>query len=297
MHLAAMHVTNFRRLKDVHIHFDEKTTVFVGSNNSGKTSATHVLDVFLGPRPHFTIHDFNADTWKVFDEIGQNPVAGDLPTITLDLWFRIEATDLHRVISILPSLKWQDSPVGVRLQFAPKDAGELLSNYQTAKVLSDAACTTDGEGGGYHPWPESLTDYLSRKLRDEYRIHYFVLDSQQFDAEGKGQEDDLPRSLDDEQRSGASIIASLIRVDFLDAQRHLSDREAGGRAENLSRRLSKFYERNLDQFDDDFAALSALAGSESLLNEHLKKVFGPTLQQLNQLGYPGFADPHLEIRS
>ncbi|WP_416211520.1 AAA family ATPase, partial [Frankia sp. Cas3] len=40
MHLRSFAVRNFRRLKNVSVDLDEKTTIFVGANNSGKTSAT-----------------------------------------------------------------------------------------------------------------------------------------------------------------------------------------------------------------------------------------------------------------
>lgn len=81
------------------------------------------------------------------------------------------------------------------------------------------------------------------------------------------------------------------------AQRHLSDSESKGRAVDLSRRLGRFYDRNLKKYDEDLKAVAALANSEAQLNEHLSAVFEPTLKSLNALGYPGFADPDLVIKS
>lgn len=46
MYLKKISIRNFRRLKDVEIDFDEKETVFVGPNNSGKTSATAAIRSF-----------------------------------------------------------------------------------------------------------------------------------------------------------------------------------------------------------------------------------------------------------
>src|SRR5690606_10795889 len=87
------------------------------------------------------------------------------------------------------------------------------------------------------------------------------------------------------------------KVDLLHAQRHLSDVAGGGRAEDLSRRLSKFYQRSLEKKAGDYNAMKALADAETMLNEHLGTVFGPTLDRLGQLGYPGVANPHLVIKS
>ncbi len=61
--------------------------------------------------------------------------------------------------------------------------------------------------------------------------------------------------------------------------------------------LSRFYGRNLEQKGEDFDALRALAASEVSLNEHLERVFEPTLKSLAKLGYPGLSNPRMMIRS
>ena len=70
-----------------------------------------------------------------------------------------------------------------------------------------------------------------------------------------------------------------------------------GRSEDLSKRLSRFYKRNLAQRQDDHAALKALFDSEVGLNEHLADVFKDTLNRIAKLGYPGLHNPRLEIKS
>lgn len=37
MKIQSVHIRNYRKLKNCHIDFDEKKTVLVGANNSGKT--------------------------------------------------------------------------------------------------------------------------------------------------------------------------------------------------------------------------------------------------------------------
>lgn len=61
MHLTAIRIRNFRRLRDVHIELDEETSIFVGANNSGKTSATEAVATFLhGSVERFKMFDFSA---------------------------------------------------------------------------------------------------------------------------------------------------------------------------------------------------------------------------------------------
>jgi predicted ATP-dependent endonuclease of OLD family len=285
----------------VRIELEPNSTIFVGANNSGKTSAAQILDTFLAPnrKDRFSIHDFSANCWKIFDEIGNENTANAtvLPSIVMDLWFQVDETDLHKVVSLLPSLNWNDAPIGVRLEFAPKNQSELRANFLEAKNKASKFLKLKEDGKpDYHPWPSSLTEYLKKRLNDEYKIWHYVLDYEHFDANYKQIDGYTPQELGGASDSGAAILRSLIKIDFLTAQRHLSD-DLKGQAENLSRRLSRFYERNLEKYDEDFKAVAALAKSEEELNKHLESVFGPTLKSLNELGYPGFADPHLVIKS
>lgn len=51
MKIESVQIRNFRKLKNCHIDFDDKETVFVGANNSGKTSAISAIVWFLKKRP------------------------------------------------------------------------------------------------------------------------------------------------------------------------------------------------------------------------------------------------------
>jgi hypothetical protein len=126
---------------------------------------------------------------------------------------------------------------------------------------------------------------------------YFVLDPAKFDANMVAEVGYVPASLAGRDRSGREILNGILRIDFLNAQRHLSDSPGGARAEDLSRVLSRFYGRNLEQKGEDLDAVRALAASEISLNEHLERVFEPTLRSLAKLGYPGLSSPRMMIRS
>lgn len=299
MHLKSFVTRNFRRLKEVRVDLSEETTIFVGANNSGKTSATHIFQLFLGESSRFSIYDFSADCWGAFNKF--NPTEPDspshLPTISMDLWFDVDENNLHRAIDLLPDLSWEDKLVGLRMTFEPRDELALFTNYLDAR--KDAAAAIEVKDGGsdqddgYKPWPLNLYDYLSKRLNTEYQISYYKLDVDQFDDKLTPVADYKPLQLD----GGARVVESIIRVDFLDAQRYLTDTEARGRAEDLSRRLSRFYMRNLQKRNPDLDALRALAESENRLNEHFADVFAPTLERLSKLGYPGLTNPDLVIKT
>ena len=298
MHLKSIYIKNFRRLRDVCIELEEETSIFVGANNSGKTSATHILQMFLDSSgDKFSIYDFNADCWEKFNSIGTLEQIEDystihFPSISLDLWFHVKEEDLYNAIDLLPSLDWKDTPVGIRLEYAAKSPEELFKNFKAAENEAH-----ENESPGFHPWPDSIVDYLRKNLKNEYAIGYYVLDYKNyFDENGEQKPDYIPLKLGDKDRNGAKIIKSLIKVDFLNAQRHLSDKNSTSRTEDLSNRIKRFYERNIEKGKDDYEALRALKSSENELNKYFSVVFDSLLKSLNKLGYPGLNNPHLVIK-
>jgi hypothetical protein len=235
----------------------------------------------------FSVHDFSAESWAAMDAFGDGVDGAVLPTISLDIWFHVDAPGLHRVVDLLPSLAWEGTLVGLRVEFAATDVTTLLANFREARERARANIRSGANGGAdYHPSPRILRDYLADNLRREYELRYYVLDRAQFGAAFEEAADYAPLLLPpDKGRGGKDILNSLLRVDFLHAQRHLTDAAAGSRAEDLSRCLSRFYERNLEKRGDDFDAIRALAVSEAMLNDHLQRMFAPTLSRLGALGY------------
>lgn len=305
MHLHCYRLKNYRRMRDVRIELASDITIFVGANNSGKTSATHAIQAFTS-KERLSIYDFSSQCWKEFDDLGNAPddaeTASILPAISLDLWFEVASTDLYLVIPLLPSTAWQETLVGIRIEFAAKNTPALLKKFREARTLAqqNAAALSTRPDEKYIPWPKSLSDFLKSDLTKEFEFKYYVLDRARFDVNFEPETGYIPLPLPDDP-GGASILRSLVRVDSLSAQRHLADQSqnshGSGRSEDLSKRLSRFYKRNLDQRQDDHNALRALFDSELGLDDHFATVFKDTLSQLAELGYPGLHNPKLEIKS
>lgn len=324
MKLQAYRLQNYRRLRDVVIELDDEISIFVGANNSGKTSAVQGLySMVRGEAKKFEIFDFSAALWTEIDAVGTSDPEGEeaasrLPSILLDLWFRVDEDDLATAMSLLPSTEWDGKCVGIRVAFEPRDSSQLVQNFHDLHEKANSAAaaleakrnlgrepatkevtdTLVAEGREYKPWPQTLTKYLTKELSKEYAFRYYVLDERAFESYREKDEDYAPLPIGKET-GGAAILKSLMRVDFLRAQRHLDDPDAGSsdRAESLSRRLSRFYHRNLEKRADDHAALKALDTSERELNFHLEDVFSDTLKRLAKLGYPGVNNPEIVIRA
>jgi predicted ATP-dependent endonuclease of OLD family len=312
MLLHSCHIRNLRRLRDAHIDLAGTTTTFVGANNSGKTTAAQAFVLFLDSpgRGKFSIHDFNNGVWDAFNQAAlAEPGAAPFPAISLDLWFEVDDQSLHRVYELLPDLDWDGSRVGIRISYEARDPLMLHANYcelaaEAAKSFAQSQPTgtnqpgPDGadagpEANNYRPWPQDMLDYLDRRLNEEYELRYYKLDDSQFDSAGMPLSPDYaPARMD-----GSRVVNSLLKVDFVRAQRDLTDPDGPARSDNLSKRLSSFYQHNLQQYGTDHRALRALTESEQRLNEHYDRVFAGTLEAIRHLGYPGIADPEIEIRS
>jgi predicted ATP-dependent endonuclease of OLD family len=138
-----------------------------------------------------------------------------------------------------------------------------------------------------------MLDYLDRRLNEEYELRYYKLDESQFDSAGAPVSPEYAPA----RMEGSRVLNSLLKIDFVRAQRDLTDPDGPARSDNLSKRLSSFYQHNLQQYGTDHRALRALAESEQRLNEHFDRIFADTLEAIKRLGYPGIADPEIEIRS
>lgn len=302
MYLNTIKIKNYRRLVDVKIDLDNDISIFVGANNSGKTSVAHAMHFFLGgTRDRAAFHDISACRWTDIGAVERYEKGAALPELSIDLWFHVEQSDLHRVIDLLPSLDWQGTKIGIRISFGPSNQVETLERFKerngrTLQITDDTQVKE--ERAPYFHAPQTLKEFLEKEIQKEYEFKYFILDESQFNNALEPNEGYEPQELLRNQgRSGKDIVNSLIKVDFLHAQRHLSDTAGGSRSEELSRHLSRFYQRNLERHGEDHNAIRALVESEKLFNQHLAQVFAGTLLSLSQLGYPGLANPRMVIKS
>ena len=67
MKIVSAKIRNFRKLENVTLSFDEKTTVIVGRNNTGKTSTAEIFRSFLsGNSPNLKYVDFCQSSFAKF---------------------------------------------------------------------------------------------------------------------------------------------------------------------------------------------------------------------------------------
>ena len=69
MRITSITIHNFRKLLQCQIDISENTTLFVGANNSGKTSAMDALGKFLSNRS-FTFNDLTISKRADINQLG-----------------------------------------------------------------------------------------------------------------------------------------------------------------------------------------------------------------------------------
>ncbi len=279
MKLAMARLRGFRRLEDVEIDFEDEETVLVGPNNSGKTSATVAFRRFL-MNSAFTVHDFCASKVEDLNEFGANAdVAAKLvPSIEMDLWFSIgPESEWGRVAPLLPGKLTEVDEIGVRIRWSVKDAAKLRSDYLSAFPPSKG-----------NKQARTMTHYLSMEgnLKRHFELSYLSLDGREDDAKAKRVN----------PQEGKKTLASLIRVDFVDAQRNMDDQETG-RSNRLSAAFAAFYRKNLEQATASEDANRVIDENNESLTKHYKEHFSGLMSVIQKLGVPPVQDRKLKIVS
>lgn len=282
MRVSSVAIRNFRRLENVQIDIEERESIFVGPNNSGKTSATAIFRCFLGGRD-FKIHDFSVARIPDFDTFVITEDAERLPKISLDLWFSIDPKSIAfgRVFSLLPKLL-DFTRVGMRLSYEVDDAIKLRKHY-------DAAYPPNEDGRRV----KTLSQYLALdgNLGRHFTVNYLSLDEKQQDG---APPEIVTSKLDPDE--GKRLMKHLLRVEFVDAQRNIND-DDGSRSNRLSSAFATFYRKNLEQVGHAADAHSVIDANNKQLTDHYAKQFGPLITLIKHLGVPSINDRQLRIIS
>ncbi|VFR21258.1 pathogenesis related protein [plant metagenome] len=283
MHIKFVEIANFRKLLSIRVDLAAATTLFVGANNSGKTSAMLALRRFLSPRRcPFEMHDFTLCHWPTVIDIGQSwveardkeevvdlvidPWVSVLPT--LDLWLHVESGEMHHVRDLIPTLDWEGGSLGVRLRYEPKDLKLLYKDFmgalgdaeamRAAAIAAVAAEHPDADPPPAPPkltiWPESLVDFLTKRLSTYFTVQAYSLDPAKLLEPSKSQAQPQvlpPTSLP----IGSDVLAGLIRVHDIPAQRGFGEEQpsqededapAAAAGSRLSDQLKSYYGKHLD---------------------------------------------------
>lgn len=323
MYIEYVEIQNYRKLKSCRIEFTDQTTIFVGANNSGKTSAMDALRKFLDEKNNFNINDFTLSNWIEINDIGNrwlgnNEVMTDflieefsklIPT--MDVWLHVEDQEIHYVTHLIPTLDWSGGSLGVRLRLEPRNIENLYKDFvdssKSVKETLDAIRSAEGGNPSISLWPKDLRDYLSRKVHTQFIVNAYILDPEKRLIPENGIA--RPQSLS----SGSEAIEGdpfkrLFLIHKINAQRGFTDPTHKSNEDdeltsrvvgNLSVQLRSYYNMHLNPTKSpdskDIGALQAIEEAQRTFDDKLRQGFNNALYELESLGYPGFSNPKITI--
>ena len=306
MRILAINIQNFRKLLQCRIDFSKKATIFVGANNSGKTSAMDALGKFLAGRS-FTFNDITISERSGINQIGDRWIQEgcdepiDLaewePLVpNMDIWLDVSRNEIHYVAGIIPTLKWRGGKLGVRLAFLPKDISKLFSEYREAYFASRETEKAKDKDE-IRLYPRNLGEFLEKNLNTYFSIKAFILDP------AKAETDEPQATPFEMECFTDNPLKGIIKVDMIDAQRGFADPDntdgTEGAKKQLSEQLRSYYDKHLDPekspSPEDLEFLHATEEARKAFDKNLATKFEPAIHELEGLGYPGIADPKLTI--
>ena len=322
MHIEFVEIQNFRKLKSCRVDFTDKVTVFIGANNSGKTSAMDAIIYFLGNKKgnekKISTTDFTLSNWIDLDKIGEKWVSNDessekilwsewssyLPS--LDVWIKANESEVHYVSHLIPTLDWKAGLLGVRFRLEPIKIEELYKEYREAyKRAEEISKKASGE---LKLWPQSLRGFLNKKLSRYFKIQTYLLDPKLYS---------LPKNCTPSPQIieegtfplEGDPFSGLVKIDIIRAQRGFSDpytglsqdekQESSRVRGTLSSQLKEYYSNHLNPLElpdeNDVGVLDAIKQAQDVFDKKMQEGFTSAFQELQSLGYPGFSDPKVSI--
>lgn len=318
--LACIELSRFRRLAQIQVKIDKKTTILVGANNSGKTSLLIAIRNFLASGQIFGAFDINLEQWPALKALGvewealtEDPAsaAGDLEKWneqliqllacmpTIDLWFEAQAGSYNVVAPFITSLSWDGGAVGVRLRLEPASSVDELQRL--AWRFREARHPVKDFEKKAHAWPADLIDYWLQSPAELGKVVVYKLDP------GLGPlAKNPPAAQQDLSPKAAAVdrtkLWKLLRVDFIAAQRGLGTEEAEARSSPgthrvglFSTQLLKYAKTHLNVATSSQghqpALIEAIANAQVDLDARIKDALTPSIEDVKKLGYPTLHDP------
>lgn len=288
MHINKIEIKNFRILKEVQISLEERTTVIVGRNNSGKTSLTEIFRRFLSENsPRFSLENFTLSEhekfWNAFlymDEGKEDHVIREaLPFIEmkLNISYDVTAMDLGPLSDFIIDLNPDCSEVVAIIRYQLKD-GKIPSLFESIPYVSDGDIVLQKKNF-FRLMKERVPQYFSTSL--------IAVDPN---------DETNQRSLD------TSNIQSLFQAGFIDAQRGLdntSHKESDILGKVLERLFINASSENAELNDQTIAKEleSAVQHIQQKIDTDFNLNLNTFLPSLAIFGYPGISDNPLHTET
>jgi putative ATP-dependent endonuclease of the OLD family len=284
LHLHKIDVKNFRLLANVELLIEERTTVVVGRNNSGKTSLTELFRRLLSDTaPSFRLEDFSLSCheqfWKAFQLTRESSstalIREALPFIEVKLMISYgnSSSDLGSLSEFIIDLNPECTHALAVFRYQLKD-GETDAFFDDLGV--DGSATE-----------EVQKTIFFRAIMERIGKHYVA---------GVLAVD--PNDSDNQKPMQLAALRLLIQSGFISAQRGLDDtthKDINLLGKVLEALLACATTDSADTKDRGIAQSleKAIEGIQLGIDGGFNKQLQDLLPAFTLFGYPGLSDPHL----
>jgi len=282
MRIKGVEIENFRLLRDVAVGLEERTTLIVGRNNSGKTSIAELFRRLLGEKsPSFRIEDFSLGChecfWIAFEAFRAGQSAPDvialLPSIkvAIDIAYDVDSPDLGPLSDCIVDLDPNCTDARLILTFGPRATapGTLFADIGVGddvaiNRLNLFRALGSRLAGAYVASLEAVdpNDPTNRKSLEPKTLTALI----------RGGFINAQRGLDDDTHRERDVLGKVVEVLFQSALTDPIDPEKRTTAEQLK------------------AAVEQIQGD---LHAGFNAKLTSLLPTFDLFGYPGLTDPGL----
>lgn len=282
MRIKRVEIENFRLLRNVAVGLEDRTTLIVGRNNSGKTSIAELFRRLLDEKsPSFRIEDFSLGChecfWTAFEASSAGASASDvialLPSIkvTIDIAYDVNAPDLGPLSDCIVDLDPNCSEAKLMLTYGPRLTAP-------ATLFADLAV---GEDVAVNR--STLFRALGSRVAGAYAVSLEAVD---------------PNDPTNRKSLEPKTLTALVRGGFINAQRGLDD-DTHRERDVLGKVVEVLFQSALTDPVDPGKRTTAeqLKAAVEQIQSDLHAGFNAKLTSLlptfDLFGYPGLSDPGL----
>ncbi|TEU12156.1 MAG: DUF2813 domain-containing protein [Anaerolineales bacterium] len=283
MHIHKIDIKNFRLLQEVSLSLEDRTTLIVGRNNSGKTSLTELFRRLSSDRsPTFHLEDFSLSVyerfWQAFllkrEGQDEDEIRKVLPIIEVKLTISYKnAPNLGRLSEFVIDLDPECAEARIVIRYQLKD-GEVDALFEDIGFDQDASESRQ---------KTIFFRIMKDRVPKHYKLSVLAVD---------------PNDSTNVKSMELSRFQNLMQSGFINAQRGLDD--VTGRDKGV---LSKVLETLCDAAMSDTATPqdrdiaksleNAVQTIQTSIDEDFNRQLQALLPALSLFGYPGLGDPGL----
>jgi predicted ATP-dependent endonuclease of OLD family len=277
MIINEVRIKNYRLLKNVTMTLDDRSTLVVGRNNTGKTSLAEIFRSFLsGPAPKLKYEDFNQSSLSEFEVALNSHREGNteedvrllIPTIELCLLvdYRSDADSYGVLGDFIIDLDEDVYETKILASYQVKDGG--ISNLLEGLDISDRA--------------KYFKD-LKESINQNFEAVLYAIE---------------PNNPENRVKLDFNKVKRLIRSEVINAQRGLDD-ETHNERDVLGKALGNIFNSSSNAgAPEAFQALSGdinnvVEGLQTTVDVDFQEKVKQLLPTLSIFGYPGLQDTEL----